>query len=84
MTPGLNPRSAEIGLPDPASLDALYLRVANALELSAALAEDHAERMSRNGQDYLAGVELERAERARAAAERGRALVSRLRRSDQP
>ena len=52
---------------------ALYLRAANALERSALLAEDHAERLRADGRGYLAGPELESAKRARAAAERGRA-----------
>ncbi|HTX12777.1 MAG TPA: hypothetical protein VME22_29440 [Solirubrobacteraceae bacterium] len=57
----------------------MYLRAANAMERAAALAEEHAERLGRSGRSELALVELERAERARAAAERGRALASRLR-----
>jgi hypothetical protein len=51
--------------------------VADALEQSAALAEDHAERLRLMGQRSLAGKGLERAKRAREAAERGRALASR-------
>ena len=57
----------------------MYLRAANALEQSAALAEDHAERLRDTGQGELASLELERAQRAREVAERGRALASRLR-----
>jgi hypothetical protein len=57
----------------------LYLRAANALERSAVLAEDHAERLRQSGQGELTGLELERAHRARELAERARALASRLR-----
>jgi hypothetical protein len=57
-------------------VDALYLRAANAVERSAALAEEHAERLLRNGQEQLALLELERARRARNVATRGRELAS--------
>jgi hypothetical protein len=59
-------------------LAALYVRVAGTLERSALLAEEHAERERRNGRRDSAGVELERARRAREAARRGRELASRL------
>lgn len=65
----------ELDLSRPGSLAALYLRVAATLEQSAALAEQHAARACSKGQDHLAAVELERAERARAAARRGRDLA---------
>jgi len=57
----------------------LYLRVATTLEQSAGLAEQHAARLSNKGQDQPAGVELERAERARAGARRCRDLATRTR-----
>lgn len=69
----------ELVVPRSQSLAALYQRVATTLERSAGLAEQHAARHSSNGQSQLATVELERAERARAAARHGRALASRLR-----
>jgi hypothetical protein len=53
-------------------LAALYIRVAETLERSAQLAEEHAERERRNGRWDSAGIELERARRAREAARRGR------------
>jgi hypothetical protein len=56
----------------------LYLRVATALERSADLAEQHAARLSATGKDELATAELERAERTRAAARRGRDLATRI------
>lgn len=77
MTSAVSTRSAETDLGE--SRDALYLRTAKALERSAALAEDHAERLRRSGKERLAELELDSAERARRAAERARALVSRLR-----
>jgi hypothetical protein len=49
-------------------LAALFLRVANTLERSAQLAEDHAERERMGGQVCAVELELERAARARAAA----------------
>lgn len=70
------PRSTESDLPSPGSLSALYLRVADALERAAALAEHQAERLRSSGDSHLAGIELQRAERARQAAKRGRALAS--------
>ena len=74
-----SPQVLEVDLRASGSADALYLRAANALEQSAALAEDHAERLRDTGQGELASLELERAQRAREVAERGRALASRLR-----
>jgi hypothetical protein len=58
---------------DPGMQDlvALYLRVADTLERSAELAERHAQRQP-------AAVEVQRAKRARIAAERGRALATEL------
>jgi hypothetical protein len=59
--------------------EALYLRAANALEKSAELAEEYAERLRRHGTEQLAGLELESAQRAREAAERARERASRFR-----
>jgi hypothetical protein len=56
----------------------LYLRVATALERSADLAEQHAARLSATGKGELAAVELDRVERTRAAARRGRDLATRV------
>lgn len=56
----------------------LYVRVAIALERSAELAEQHAARLSAMGKHELAAAELERVERTRAAAQRGRDLATRL------
>ncbi|MGN6871994.1 MAG: hypothetical protein ACTHMY_26685 [Solirubrobacteraceae bacterium] len=56
----------------------LYLRVAIALERSAELAEQHAARLSATGKHELAATELERVERTRAAARRGRDLATRM------
>jgi len=67
------------GAPD---LVALYLRVADTLERSAELAEDHAQRYREKGEQQTADLELERAKRARLAAQRGRALALRLQASD--
>jgi hypothetical protein len=58
---------------------ALYLRAADTLERSAALAEDHARRCRDAGAHEAADLELERARRARIAAQRVRALAVRLR-----
>jgi hypothetical protein len=66
------------GRVDRAELTALYLRVADTLERSAELAELHAIRHQHNGRGWAVAVELERANRAREAARRGRALASRL------
>lgn len=63
---------------DTSDLVALYLRVAATLTRSAELAERHAQRERANGRRGLAGIELERARRAREAARRGRALAARL------
>jgi len=60
------------------ALAALYLRVATTLERSADLSEQHAARLWRTGKDKLATGELERAEQARAAAQRGRDLAARM------
>ena len=56
----------------------LYVRVAETLERSAQLADQHAERDRSNGRPDSAAVELERARRAREAARRGRALAARM------
>jgi len=56
----------------------LYLRVAETLERSAQLAEQHAERDRSNGWLDWAAVELERGRRAGEAARRGRALAARM------
>lgn len=77
--PALSTGSAGVGPLASESSDALYLRAARALERSAALAEEHAERLRRIGQGHLVGLELERAKRAREAAERAHALASHLR-----
>ena len=61
------------------ALAALYLRVADTLERSAELAEQHAQRCRRDGQRQPAAIEFERARRAGIAAERGRVLAERLR-----
>jgi hypothetical protein len=71
------PSGSELDLSHPGSVAALHLRVATTLERSAGLAEQHAARVSGMGQDQLARVELERAERARAAAGRSRDLAAR-------
>jgi hypothetical protein len=60
-------------------LAGLYLRVADALERSGRLAEQHAERDRHNGRPDSAAVELERVTRAREGARRGRAFAERLR-----
>ena len=60
-------------------LAGLYLRVAETLERSAQLAEQHAQRDRSSGRPDGAAVELERARRAREAARRGRALAARMR-----
>ena len=68
--------------PQRAGLAALYLRVANTLERSAELAEQHAQRHRDKGKEQAAAIELERCNRARLAAQRGRALALRLQASD--
>ena len=60
-------------------LAALYLRAANTLDQSAQLAQQHAQRERNNGRLHSADLELERAGRARAGAERGRALAAQMR-----
>jgi hypothetical protein len=55
---------------DPA---AIFLRTAEALEQSAAMAEEHAERQRRSGDDEAAAKESEAAGRAADAARRARA-----------
>ena len=62
-----------------AQLAALYLRVADTLERSALLAEQHASRLRGEGRKRSSDEELERAQRARKAAERGREHAARLR-----
>jgi hypothetical protein len=54
-------------------------RVANTLDESAQLAEHHALHASNEGALRAAQLELERASRARAAAQRGRELADRMR-----
>lgn len=78
MASGAEPVAA----PSPATLAALYLRVADTLEQSAQLAEEHAQRWRDKGEQQWAAVELERAKRARIAADRGRAHAQRLQASD--
>jgi hypothetical protein len=63
------------------ALAALYERVADSLERSAQLAEQHARRSRDKGK---AAVELERAKQARIAAQRGRALARGLQASEAP
>ena len=58
-----DPSGPELDLSRPGSLAALYLRVATTLERSADLAEQHAARLTGNGRDELANVELEGAAR---------------------
>jgi hypothetical protein len=60
-------------------LAGLYLRVAETLERSARLAEQHAERERIKGRPDGGAVELARAESAREAARRGRELAAQLR-----
>ncbi len=62
-----------------AKLAELYVRVADALERSGQLAVEHADRNRSDGQMASTEVELERARQARQAAQRGRALASKLR-----
>jgi hypothetical protein len=71
------PPGSELDLPHRRSLAALYLRVADTLERSAGLAEEHAARVAGRGEEQLARAELERARRARAAARRSRDLAGR-------
>jgi hypothetical protein len=73
------PKIPDVDVRVSASPDDLYVRAANALERSALLAEDHAERLRQSGLGELAELELERARRARELAEHGRALASRFR-----
>jgi hypothetical protein len=60
-------------------LAALYLRAANSLDRSAHLAEQHAPRERNTGRLSSADLELECAERARAAAQLGRAVAAQMR-----
>ena len=71
------PSGSELDPSRSESLSDLYARIATALERSAGLAEQHAARVSVKGQGELARVELERGERARAAARRCRDLAAR-------
>lgn len=59
-------------------LAGLYLRVAETLERSAQLAERHAQHERSNGRLASAAIEMERAERAREGARRGRGRASRV------
>ncbi len=59
---------------------ALYRRVAETLERTAELAEQHAKYEQHHRRHGSADIELERAKRARAYADRGRELASRLER----
>jgi hypothetical protein len=52
--------------------------VADTLEHSADLAEQHAGHERRNDRQLAANVEMQRAQRARAAAHRARDLASRM------
>ena len=60
---------------DPGSRAALYRRVVEALEHSAALAEHHAERHERNGRAADAADESERARRARRIVAQARSML---------
>lgn len=71
-------RSSSSGPRGRAQVAPLYRRVADALERSADLAGQHAERERRRGQHQWVRVELDRAKRAREVARRGRTLSSRL------
>jgi hypothetical protein len=74
MTSGSQgPRAA----PWQAALDTLYLQLADTLERTAELAEQHAQRQRETGKPQTVAIELERAERARMAARRARALARR-------
>ncbi len=64
------------GRTERSDLAALYLRVADTLERSAQLAEEHAER---EHDERSVAAELAVAKRAREAAKRARELASRLR-----
>jgi hypothetical protein len=66
------------GAPKGTQLAALFLQVADTLERSAQLAEEHAERRLSDRQWQSAATELERARQARTAAARGRAFAARL------
>lgn len=68
---------------------AIFLRTAEALEQSAAMAEEHAERRRRAGDDEAAAKEYEAAGRAADAARRARAraeaaLTTQARRTPRP
>ena len=54
----------------------LYARLARAFSRVAELADQHAERAGSQGRDAIAGIERQRAERARAYASRARSLSS--------
>ncbi len=69
------------GAPD---LVALYLRVAETLERSAELAEQHAERCRRKGERESAATELACAKRAHTTAQRGRAMALQLQAQARP
>jgi hypothetical protein len=56
---------------------ASFERAANALERSAVLADEHAEREMLSGRADLAAIEHEHAVRARRAARAGRAIAQR-------
>jgi ElaB/YqjD/DUF883 family membrane-anchored ribosome-binding protein len=56
-------------------LASLYLRVAETLEESADLADRHAQRCRGDGRAQLMEVEMENARKARAAAQRSRAVA---------
>lgn len=71
------PFEPELDPSRPGSPAALYWRLANTLERSAVLAEQHAARLSGKHQDQLASTELDHAEQARAAARRCRDLAAR-------
>ncbi len=62
-------------LRDRGSRTALYMRFAAALERSAELAEQQAERLQLNGRPHDAAVERERAVRARRTVARARSMV---------
>jgi hypothetical protein len=63
------------GWPDPVSREALYRRVIEALEHSAELADQHAQRQQLAGRPRDAALESERARRARRIVARARAML---------
>jgi hypothetical protein len=71
----LDPVSADGDWSDPGARAALYRRAVAALERSAALAEQHAERQQRSGRSHDAEEEYERARRARRIVAQARSIL---------